>query len=125
MANTLKPVKMPSVVYGNNTVHTTGQSGQIYTTTGTNGATWSNPTDNVMVVKQSPPELEVKGRMVINGVDLEERLSTIEKVLKIPERDVILERKHPKLQEMYYDYINELAKYRMWHAIKGEENGTT
>jgi hypothetical protein len=73
----------------------------------------------------SPNTLEVKGNMVINGRDLEDRLDTIEKVLQIPERDVILEKKHPKLQKMYYDYINELAKYRMWHAIKGDEDGTT
>ena len=104
--------------------------GQVFTTSNTggfqsaglNGTSWSNPNDNVMVVKNKPPELEVKGRMVINGRDLEDRLDTIEKVLQIPERDVILERKHPKLREMYYDYINELAKYRMWHAIKGKDD---
>jgi len=128
----------------NNTVTLTGTgssgSGYITTTTAvpayngvsivnggtvTGGAggtyTWSNPNDNVMVVKNNPAELEVKGRMVINGVDLEERLSTIEKVLNIPERDVILEKKHPKLKKMYDDYIKALAKYRTWDAIKGEE----
>jgi len=85
---------------GNITI-SSGGAGQIYTTTGTNGVTWANPNDNVMIVKQTPPELEVKGRMVINGVDLEERLNTIEKVLQIPERDVKLEAKHPKLKELY------------------------
>jgi hypothetical protein len=99
--------------------HTT--SGQIYTTTGTNGASWVNPTDNVMIVKNNPAELEVKGKMVLNGIDLEERLKTIEKVLQIPERDVKLESKHPKLKKMYDDYIKALAKYRTWDAIKGEE----
>ena len=99
----------------------TGTAGQIFTTTGTNGVTWANPNDNVMVVKQSPPELEVKGRMVINGVDLEERLKTIEKVLQIPERDVKLEKKHPKLKKLYEEYITALGKYRTFDAIKGEE----
>jgi hypothetical protein len=99
----------------------TGTAGQIFTTTGTNGVTWANPNDNVMVVKQSPPELEVKGRMVINGVDLEERLKTIEKVLQIPERDVKLEKKHPKLKKLYDEYIHALAKYRTFEAIKGED----
>jgi len=100
----------------------TGTSGQLLTSTGTNGVTWSDNTNTVMRVNQTnPPGVDVKGRMVINGRDLEDRLDTIEKVLQIPERDVILEKKHPKLQKMYYDYINELAKYRMWHAIKGEE----
>jgi hypothetical protein len=74
-----------------------------------------------MIVKQSPPELEVKGRMVINGVDLEERLKTIEKVLMIPERDVKLEKKHPKLKKLYDEYINALGKYRTFEAIKGED----
>jgi hypothetical protein len=102
---------------------TTVPSGQFLTTTGTNGSsyTWQNPNDNVMIVKNNPAELEVKGRMVLNGIDLEERLKTIEKVLQIPERDVKLEAKHPKLKKMYDDYIKALAKYRTWDAIKGEE----
>ena len=103
----------------------TGTAGQIFTTTGTNGVTWANPNNNVMIIKQDPASLEVKGRMVINGVDLEERLSTIEKVLQIPERDVILEKKHPKLKKLYDEYIHALGKYRTFEAIKGEENGTT
>jgi hypothetical protein len=78
-----------------------------------------------MVVSNNPPELEVKGRMVINGRDLEERLNTIEKVLQIPERDVKLEKKHPKLKKLYDEYIHALAKYRTFEAIKGEDNGTT
>jgi hypothetical protein len=98
-----------------------GSSGQIYTTTGTNGASWHNPADTVMKINQSPPELEVKGRMVINGIDLEERLKTIEKVLQIPERDVKLEKKHPKLKKLYDEYINALGKYRTFDAIKGDE----
>ena len=98
-----------------------GGSGQIYTTTGTNGASWHNPADTVMKINQSPPELEVKGRMVINGIDLEERLKTIEKVLQIPERDVKLEKKHPKLKKLYDEYINALGKYRTFDAIKGDE----
>lgn len=78
-----------------------------------------------MKVNQNPPELEVKGRMVINGVDLEERLKTIERVLTIPERDVKLEAKHPKLKKLYDEYIHALAKYRTFESIKGEDNGTT
>jgi len=56
--------------------------------------------------------------MVINGRDLEERLNTIEKVLCIPERDVILEKKHPKLKRLYDEYIAALGKYRTFEAIK-------
>jgi hypothetical protein len=104
------------------TTNNTGSAGQ-FLTTGINGTSWShnNIPDNVLVAKGNPPTLEVKGRMVINGVDLEERLNTIEKVLQIPERDVILEKKHPKLKKLYDEYITALGKYRTFEAIKGEE----
>ena len=113
-------------VYTTNTT-----SGQFLTSIGSNGTTWTTGTNNitnseVMRINQTnPATIEVKGNMVINGRDLEERLDTIEKVLQIPERDVKLEEKHPKLKKLYNEYINELAKYRMWHAIKGDEDGTT
>ena len=113
-----------STVGGTITLNTiaAGGPGQIYTSTGTsNSFTWANPTDNVMIVKQDPASLEVKGRLVHNGRDLEERLETIEKVLQIPERDVILEKKHPKLKKLYDEYINALGKYRTFDAIKGED----
>lgn len=66
--------------------------------------------------------IEVKGKMILNGQDLEERLSTIEKVLHIPERDAKLEAKYPKLKQMYDDYIKELSKYRTWEILKGDNN---
>ena len=103
---------------------TNGTSGQ-FLTSGSNGTSWATTTDNVMIVKQDPASLEVKGKMIINGQDLEERLDTIEKVLRIPERDVKLEKKHPKLKKLYDEYIHALAKYRTFEAIKGEEDGTT
>ena len=99
-------------------VYTTNTTAGQFLTSGSNGTAWTNPTDTVLKVNQSPPELEVKGRLVINGVDLEERLNTIERVLSIPERDVILERKHPKLKKLYDEYIHALAKYRTFNAIK-------
>jgi len=127
MTNTLKTLNtiinntsVPIVTYATNT--TAGQ----FLTSGSNGTTWANSTvgtNPALTIKQTnPPELEVKGRMVINGRDLEERLDTIEKVLQIPERDVILEKKHPKLKKLYDEYINELSKYKMWHSIKGDND---
>jgi hypothetical protein len=101
----------------NNTSLGGGSSGQ-FLTTGSNGTSWVNPNNNVMIVKQDPASLEVNGRMIINGIDLEERLKTIEQVLTIPERDVKLEKKHPKLKKLYDDYINALGKYRTFEAIK-------
>lgn len=119
-----------------------GSSGQVLTASSSNYATaWapagqnfvSNqgkpimtiPAEGQTVVLEKAATLDVKGNVVINGIDLEERLSTIEKVLQIPERDVILEAKHPKLKELYNEYINALGKYRTFEAIKGEDNGTT
>ena len=127
MTNTLKTLNtiinntsVPIVTYATNT--TAGQ----FLTSGSNGTTWANSTvgtNPALTIKQTnPPELEVKGRMVINGRDLEERLDTIEKVLHIPERDVILEKKHPKLKKLYDEYITELSKYKMWHSIKGDND---
>jgi hypothetical protein len=109
----------------------TGTSGQFLTSTGSNGMTWTTGTTSVpnseamRISQTNPPTIEVKGNMVINGRDLEERLKTIERVLQIPERDVKLEKKHPKLKKLYDDYITALGKYRTFEAIKGDENGTT
>ena len=141
MAIISKNVKMPSVVYGNNTVYTTGQPGQVYTTNNTgssgqfltstgNGTSWTTgttsiPNETIRINQTNPPTVDIKGNLVINGRDLEERLNTIEKVLCIPERDVILERKHPKLKKLYEEYITALGKYRTFEAIKGDEDGTT
>jgi hypothetical protein len=106
---------------------TNGTSGQFLTSTGSNGTTWATGTNSIntnpaITIKgTNPAELEVKGRMVINGRDLEERLDTIEKVLQIPERDAILEKKHPKLKKLYDEYITALGKYRTFEAIKGDE----
>ena len=69
--------------------------------------------------------LEVQGNVVINGLDLEERLKTIEKVLCIPERDVIMEAKYPKLADLYHQYMQELERYKTWDRIKGNENDST
>jgi len=109
---------------------TSGTAGQFLTSAGSNGMTWTTgttsvPNEAIRINQTNPPTIEVKGNMVINGRDLEERLETIEKVLQIPERDVILEKKHPKLKELYDAYINALGKYRTFEAIKGEDDGTT
>ena len=102
----------------------TATSGQIYTTTSTN-AIWTNsttvPNETISINQTNPPTVDIKGNLVVNGRDLEERLETIEKVLQIPERDVKLEKKHPKLKKLYDDYINALGKYRTFDTIKGED----
>ena len=101
-----------------------GNSGSFLTTTGMNGSsytTWANPNQSeVMIVKNNPAALEVKGQLVINGLDLEERLKTIERVLQIPERDATMEAKYPSLKKKFDDYINTLEKYKTFERIKGD-----
>jgi hypothetical protein len=100
----------------------------IGTTVGYNGtyttSTASNVTlgDNVLKINGNPASLEVKGNVVINGLDLEERLKIIEKVLMIPERDAKMEAKYPSLKTTFDDYIRKLEKYRTFEALKGENN---
>ena len=103
------------------TIYTTSGTAGQFLTSGSNGTSWTDSTGSILTAKQNPPELEVKGRVVINGRDLEERLDTIEKVLRIPERDVKLEKKHPKLKKLYDEYIAALGKYRTFEAIKGDD----
>lgn len=124
MANTYSNAKLAA---SNTLVYTTNNtSGQFLTSNGSNGTNWTTsttttPYDAVLVANQNPASLEVKGKMIINGQDLEERLDTIEKVLAIPERDVKLEKKHPKLKKLYDEYITALGKYRTWESIKGDD----
>lgn len=123
-------------------------TGQVLTATGFNGTTgtaattaWVQPKQNFVsnqgqpimtipnegqtVILEKAATLDVKGNVKINGIDLEERLSTIEKVLQIPTRDATMEAKYPSLKKKYDEYINLLGKYRTFEAIKGEDDGTT
>jgi len=106
-----------NTVLGGGTLGTMAGSNGTYTITNTTGYQIS-PT---LIVNNDPASLDVKGKIIHNGRDLEERLRTIEKVLMIPERDVALENSYPLLKKKYEDYIETLSKYRMWQSIKGEE----
>ena len=119
MANTLTGVNLPTYQISS----PTGSAGTFLTSNGINGTSWTNTTiSSPLIVSDNPSSLEVKGKIIHNGIDLEERLKTIEKVLMIPERDVKLEKKYPKLKKLYDEYIKELSKARMWESIKGESN---
>jgi hypothetical protein len=83
------------------------------------------PAEGQTVVLDKAATLEVQGNVVINGLDLEERLKTIERLLLIPERDVTMEAKYPSLKKKYDEYINTLEKYRTFERIKGDDDGTT
>lgn len=108
-----------------------GSASGTYTigTNGTSASSISNGSNTLLTVPyggntvqlEKNATLEVKGTVKINGIDLEERLKTIESVLMIPERDAILEAKYPNLKKKYDEYIAALGKYRTFETIKGEE----
>lgn len=116
----------------------TSSASQLYVSNGTTTSWTANPpstsfNDNGVPVMTIPngantiqieptATLDVKGNIVMNGVDLEERLSTIETVLQIPTRDATMEAKHPKLAKLYKEYMKELEKYKTWDRIKGDDN---
>ena len=124
------------------TISVTSGTHSGYTTVGYNGASASFSTANTnlvsnngkpiltvpsneqTVVLEKAATLDVRGNVVINGVDLEERLNVIEKVLQIPTRDVTMESKHPKLKELYQAYMHELEKYKTWDRLNGDNNVT-
>jgi hypothetical protein len=117
-----------------NTLRSVGQVGQV-PTAGTNSTNWASigavgstvsgvfsirqPYEAVMKVNGNPASLQVTGKVVINGLDLEERLKTIEKVLMIPERDATMEAKYPSLKKKYDEYISALEKYKTFERVKG------
>jgi hypothetical protein len=121
-------------------INTGAVSGSTLSYNGTT-ASWANPNTNFTnsngtaimtiphgedkIVVEEKAALEVKGKLKLNGVDLEERLKTIETLLQIPTRDVTMEAKHPKLKALYEEYMHELEKYKTWHRIKGDNDGTT
>ena len=145
MAIISNPGNKPNTSFGSVLAGVTGSSGQFLTASGSNGTTyttaWAQPNNNFVsnngkavmtipadkqeVVLEKDATLNVKGNVVINGVDLEERLKTIETLLQIPTRDVTMEAKHPKLKALYEEYMHELEKYKTWHRIKGDNDGTT
>jgi hypothetical protein len=103
-----------------NQVLTTGTNGLSWGTVGSNGSySIQQPYDSVMKINGNPASLEVSGKVVINGLDLEERLKTIEKVLMIPERDATMEAKYPSLKKKYDEYIAALEKYKTFERVKG------
>ena len=100
----------------------------------TNTASWVNtnfqssnskpiltmPHGEEKMILEKDATLEVKGTVKINGIDLEERLNIIERILMIPKRDATLEDKYPSLKKKFDDYINTLEKYQTFEHIKGE-----
>jgi len=131
MASILNTVNLPgNATSGSYLV--SGSNGTSYTTSwaqpnnnfvSNNGkAVMTIPADKQEVILEKDATLNVKGNVVINGIDLEERLNTIETVLQIPTRDATIEAKYPKLAELYKQYMHELEKYKTFERLKGTNN---
>lgn len=73
------------------------------------------------VVIDEKAALEVKGRMIINGIDLEERLSIIENLLNIPTRDANMEEKYEKLRNLSNQYNQALEEYKTWERLQNSK----
>ena len=94
---------------------TLNSNGAYLTSTSASSYNWTSPSTNftagstgktVMTIPYSGDEvviepdaaLNVKGQVIINGENLQERLERIETLLNIPVRDVEMEREFPKLK---------------------------
>lgn len=116
---------LPNIALSNSTI-TTGNLQSTNSFYSTNAkSVMSIPASGDKVIIDESAALEVNGKLRVNGIDLEERLSTIETILQIPTRDATMESKYPKLAELYNQYMKELEKYKTWERIKGDTNGTT
>jgi hypothetical protein len=115
-------INYTSVGYNGATITnaTTYTSPTAYFNSSNNKPIMSIPNGEDKVVLEKDATLDVKGIVKINGVNLEERLRTIERVLAIPERDGDMEAKYPSLKKKFDDYINALEKYRTFDRLKGE-----
>lgn len=98
---------------------------QIYISNGStgsynNGTTFTNTSGKeVMKIPASdPPAVQITGKIKWNGEDLEERLERIESLLHIPTRDVILEEKYQKLNQLWNEYKKALEEYKTWETLK-------
>ncbi len=67
------------------------------------------------------PSVKINGKINWNGMDLEERLSTIEKTLNIPTRDIIMEEKYAKLRDLSNQYKQALEEYKTWERLKNSK----
>ena len=93
------------------------QPNTIFTSGGNNKTVMSIPHNSDEVVIEPNAALNVKGKVIINGENLEERLERIETLLNIPTRDIEMEEEFPKLKHLWEEYNSELEKYKTWKRL--------
>ena len=112
-----------------------GTAGTVLTASST-GTTWLNPNTTFTaggannktlmsipynsdeVVIESDAALNVKGKVIINGENLEDRLERIETLLSIPTRNIEMETEFPRLKKLWEEYSEELEKYKTWKRLE-------
>ena len=127
----LNSTAIPPYTYSNVTITTPpmGQNGYVYTSTGTNGASWASPnTNNVAATLQQSGTLELKGHnadLKINGVSLSETLMGIQEMLGIVAPVHELEAEFEELQQAGKEYRRLLKKFReqkaVWDTLKTQD----
>ena len=78
----------------------------------------SIPYNSDEVVIESDAALNVKGKVIINGENLEDRLERIETLLSIPTRNIEMETEFPRLKKLWEEYSEELEKYKTWKRLE-------
>ena len=76
-----------------------------------------NGTDRTLYTDYKVRNFSAQDKIIINGHDILDRISTLEKLAGLPERDPELEKKYPQLKAAYDDYVKLLAKYRTFEKI--------
>lgn len=66
----------------------------------------------------SSPSLTVNGKIILNGESLDERLTRIENLLYIPQRDIELEKKYERLRDAWAAYQEALDGCKNWEILK-------
>ena len=61
--------------------------------------------------------LNVSKDIFLRDESLSERLERIETMLNIPTRDIDMETKHPRLKQLFEEYMQELDKLKTWKKL--------
>jgi len=105
----------------------TGGTGQVFTSTGSNGSWNTLASDNAARLDQSGT-LELKGKnadLKINGVSLNETLENIQEMLGIMRMDPALEKEFEELKAAGKHYRQLREKFRdqkeVWDTLKDQD----
>lgn len=129
MTTNLQTCDSPDITLVSNHI---GHNGSYLTSASSGTVSWSTPSTyfnngskSVMTIPAGGDEviiepsasLIVKGSIIMNGEDVDERLRRIETLVNIPSRDIEMEQEFPKLKQLWEEYNSELEKYKTWKRL--------